>query len=61
MNFNDLMALFTPGIAREGRHPNRLRKGYLKKSMFTSLNQKFSLYKPHQGKKECLRRLKQIA
>ena len=54
----DLLELYMPGIGKVLRVPNRLRKGYLKKSSF-NLSAWASVKQP-QGEKEKARRLRQI-
>jgi hypothetical protein len=51
--------LFIPGRFKEpSRSPNKFKKGYLKKSMWS--RREDSNNTPHQGKKECARRLRQM-
>jgi hypothetical protein len=58
--FEFLNNLFLPGKGpgRMPRTQNRLKRGYLKRSMFSGGWK--SVNKPHQGKRECARRLRQI-
>lgn len=61
MGKKELDTLFIPGKGRVVRTPNRLRKGYLKKSMFLSMKWYFALGGREQGERECQRRLRQVA
>ncbi len=56
-SFDDLKELFLPGIGHVVRIPNRLKKGFLKKSMFPRMKG-HSEHK--QGDREKARRLRQI-
>jgi hypothetical protein len=60
MSMKELQALFTPGlcVGRMVRRPNRLKRGFLKKSIFTFNVKGYS--EQRQGLRECARRLRQL-
>lgn len=56
-SFKDLESLFMPGFGKVARHPNRLRKGFLKRSIFPN---RISFGERKQGEKEKARRVRQM-